>query len=184
MDSLSDASLMLKVKSGDTEKLGLLYERYKKRLFGFFYQMNHNVDLSEDLVQNVFIKILKYKHNYSDESKFLAWIFQIARNVSYDNYNKSKKEQNNINLTDVAYKIDNKNNAEQTIASNEDLSTLKIAMQKLTYEESEILILSKFKELKYKEIGEIIGCSEGSARIRAHRALNELKVIFFKLEKR
>ena len=61
---------MLQVKAGEVQKLGLLYERYKKRLFGFFYQMNKDASLSEDLVQNVFIKILKYKHTYTEESKF------------------------------------------------------------------------------------------------------------------
>ncbi len=175
---------MLKVKSGDIEKLGLLYERYKKRLFSFFFQMNHNAAISEDLVQNVFIKILKYKDTYTDERKFLAWIFQIARNLSYDNFNKSKNKQNNIDLEKITYKIDSINNFEEKFATKEDVTTLKIAMQKLTFEEREILTLSKLKELKYSEIGEIIGCSEGSARIRAHRALNKLKIIFFKLEKR
>ena len=82
---------MLKVKNGDTHKLGLLYERYKKRLFGFFYQMNKDASLSEDLVQNVFVKILKYKHTYTEESKFVVWLFQIARNTSYDNFKKNKK---------------------------------------------------------------------------------------------
>ena len=50
---------MLSVKEGEIQKLGLLYERYKKRLFGFFFQMNKDANLSEDLVQNVFVKILK-----------------------------------------------------------------------------------------------------------------------------
>ena len=80
---------MLKVKSGESHTLGLLYERYKKRLFGFFYQMSKDASLSEDLVQNVFIRVMKYKHTYTEESNFLSWIFRIARNVYYDQFKAS-----------------------------------------------------------------------------------------------
>ena len=82
---------MLKVKEGQNHNLGLLYERYKKRLFGFFYKMNKDAGLSEDLVQNVFVRVLKYKHTFSEESKFITWIFQIARNEMYDEFKKQKK---------------------------------------------------------------------------------------------
>ena len=62
MNSSSDKTIMLKVKSGNVAMLGLLYERYKKWLFNFFQQMYYNADVSEDLVQNIFVRILKYKH--------------------------------------------------------------------------------------------------------------------------
>ena len=56
---------MLKVKEGDLDKLGLLFERYKKVLFAFYYRMNFNAELSEDLIQNVFMRILRYKHAFT-----------------------------------------------------------------------------------------------------------------------
>ena len=84
---------MLGVKNGDTQKLGLLYERYKKGLFNFFYQLCGERDLSEDMVQNVFMRILKYKHTYSEDSKYVTWMFQIARNVNNDHFRKNKKHQ-------------------------------------------------------------------------------------------
>ena len=183
MDTLSDSSLMLKVKSGETFRLGLLYERYKKRLFGFFYQMNRDAGLSEDLVQNVFIRVLKYKHTYTEESKFVTWIFQIARNINYDNYKKHKKHRYQ-DIENVEHTITTSDTIETQITSEENTLTLKKALQKLSPEKREILVLSKFKELKYKEVGEIIGCSEGAARTKVHRALNELKEVFLTLEKR
>ncbi len=70
MQELTNNVLMLKVKSGDLDKLGLLYERHKKRLFGFFYKMNSDASLSEDLVQNVFVRMLKYKHTFTGEGSF------------------------------------------------------------------------------------------------------------------
>ena len=80
---------MLDVKAGNIAKLGLLYERHKKRLFSFFYNMNSNSELSEDLVQSVFERMLKYKHTFTTESNFIGWMFQIARNSNYDHFKKT-----------------------------------------------------------------------------------------------
>lgn len=172
---------MLEVKAGDLQKLGLLYERYKKRLFGFFYQMNKDPDLSEDLVQNVFVKILKYKHTYTEDSKFVVWLFQIARNASYDSFNKSKK-----NIHKAIEEADNflggGQDIQETIVKKENMTTLKKAIELLPPEKKELIVLSKFKELKYKEIGEIVGCTEGNARTKVHRAINQLRTIFLTLE--
>lgn len=183
MDTLSDNSLMLSVKEGETHKLGLLYERYKKRLFGFFYQMNKDAGLSEDLVQNVFIKILKYKHTYTEDSKFVVWLFQIARNASYDSFKKSKKYIHR-DINDVGYAISGGDDIQGTIIERENTTTLKKAMALLPPEKKELIVLSKFKELKYREVGEIIGCTEGNARLKVHRAMNDLKGIFLTLENR
>ena len=174
---------MLSVKEGDIQKLGLLYERYKKRLFGFFYQMNKDASLSEDLVQNVFMKILKYKHTYTEESKFVVWLFQIARNASYDSFKKSKKYVHR-DIDDVGYLLNSNDDIDGTIIKNENTITLKKAISLLPSEKREFIILSKFKELKYKEVGEIMGCTEGNARTKVHRALNDLKEIFLTLENR
>lgn len=174
---------MLRVKAGETQKLGLLYERYKKRLFGFFYQMNKDASLSEDLVQNVFMKILKYKHTYTEESKFIVWLFQIARNTSYDSFKKSKKYMHR-DIDDVGYVISSGEDAQETMIDRENTVTLRKAMALLSPEKKEVIVLSKLKELKYKEVGEILGCTEGNARIKVHRAINDLKGIFLTLEKR
>jgi RNA polymerase sigma-70 factor (ECF subfamily) len=172
---------MLKVKEGENHKLGLLYERYKKRLFGFFYQMNKNVSVSEDLVQNVFIRVLKYKHTFSDDSKFITWIFQIARNEMYDDFRKQKKE-NHDDIETVSYYLNSDKNIEGDLEIAENKIKLKAAIEKLSKEKKELIVLSKLKELKYREVGEIIGCTEGTARTKVHRALSDLKQIYLTLE--
>ena len=173
---------MLKVKEGQNHNLSLLYERYKKRLFGFFFKMNKDAGLSEDLVQNVFIRVLKYKHTFSEESKFITWIFQIARNEMYDEFKKQKKNHHK-DIEEVSYMISGDFTIDDTIEEVENSSTLKRAINMLSPEKKEVIVLSKFKELKYKEVGEIVGCSEGNARIKVYRAINELKSIFLTLEK-
>ena len=174
---------MLRVQSGATEKLGLLYERYKKRLYSFFYQMGCDKDLSEDLVQDVFIRILKYKKTYKQDKNFMAWLFHIARNVAHSHFRKNAKRRYDKDLEDVCHKH-GEDKLEQQIEFLETSKILENAINKLSIENKELILLSKYKELKYKQIGDIIGCSEGAARTRTHRAMQDLKELFFELEKR
>ncbi len=182
MHALTDNALMLKVKSGDLDKLGLLYERHKKRLFGFFYNMNRNASVSEDLVQNVFMRMLKYKHTFTGEGSFLAWMFRTARNVNHDYYRKYKNENNQSELASIEYKLQDTENFNTSMDENDEIDKLNRAMQKLPNEKREILMLSKYKEIKFSEIGEILGCSEGAAKVKAHRALKDLREIFLQME--
>lgn len=183
MDTLSDNALMLAVKKGENHKLGLLYERYKTRLFGYFYQLTKNVSISEDLVQNVFVRVLKYKSSYTYESTFVTWVFKIARNVFNDNY-KQQKRNLGKNIDEVSYKIETIESAENNIELDESKKRLHWVLQQLPNDKREVLILSKLKELRYREVGEIIGCSEGTARTKVHRAMQELKAMYLSLEKK
>lgn len=184
MHALTDNALMLKVRSGDLDKLGLLYERHKNRLFGFFYNMNNNASISEDLVQNVFVRILKYKHTFTGEGSFTAWMFKTARNVNYDYYRKNKNENKQSELSSVEYKLHNEKDFGTTMDQKDEVAQLSWAMKQLPIEKREILVLSKYKEIKFSDIGEMLGCSEGAAKVKAHRALNDLRTIFLQLENR
>lgn len=184
MQELTNNALMLKVKSGDLDKLGLLYERHKKRLFGFFYNMTSNASLSEDLVHNVFVRMLKYKDTFTGEGSFSAWMFRTARNVNYDYYRKNKIAFNQSAVSQVEYKLEDSDSIEKGMQQKDDISVLNRAMQLLPPEKREVLVLSKFKEMKFRQIGEVLGCSEGAAKVKAHRALKDLRTIFLQLEKR
>lgn len=173
---------MVKVKSGNLDKLGPLYERHKGRLYGFFHQMGVNTDLCEDLVQIVFMRILKYRHSYSGEGTFVAWMFSIARNVGHDHYTKSKESRKWFEVGPMEHKIGNVGDIEQKMDDMNNGMILKKALMALDPEKREILILSKIKEVRFSEIGNILGCSEGAAKVKAHRALKELRMIFQKME--
>lgn len=183
MQALTDNALMLKVKSGHLDTMGLLYERHKKRLFGFFYAMHGNAAVSEDLVQNVFVRMLKYKHSFTGEGSFTAWMFRTAKNVNYDHYKKNKSVRYQNDMSSIAYKLADSDTIEQDIQRKEEVSLLQKAMTLLTPEKREILILSKLKQMKFKEVGAVLDCSEGAAKVKAHRALQDLRTIFSTLEK-
>ncbi|MEX0275652.1 MAG: RNA polymerase sigma factor [Flavobacteriaceae bacterium] len=182
MESLTDNFLMGKVKAGEVDKMGLLYERHKKRLFGFFYRMNGSVSLSEDLVQNVFERMLKYRHTFTGQGSFVAWMFTTARNVNYDYHKKRQRQQTEREWSTMEYKMEANDDIEGSMEGNEDKHLLKLALDRLGGEKREVLVLSKLRELKFSEVGQILGCSEGAAKVKAHRALKDLRTIFMQLQ--
>lgn len=177
MESISDNALMLKVKSGDLDHLGLLFERYKKQLFGFFYNMNRDKDLSEDLVQNTFMRIIRYKHSFKGDGEFRTWLFHIARNVNVDYHKKNKKTNETSSLE--SWQEGAPDTEEESSKMKEDnLQLLEKAISQMEYDKRELLTLSKLKGVKYKEIGQIMGCSEGAVKVKVFRALRELKEVY------
>ena len=182
LEALSDNSLMLRVKEGEIDKLGLLFQRYKKPLFGFFYGLSRDAELCEDLVQNVFFRILKYRYLFRGEGDFKTWMFHIARNVNHDHFRKNKwkfKES----LENWEERLGSEENRSTKFQQDDELHLLSMAMDRLPEDKREILLLSKFQDKKYKEIGEILGCTEGAVKVKVFRALQELKEVYQQLEK-
>jgi len=173
---------MSKVKDGDLDKLGLLFERYKKPLFGFFYGMNKDAALCEDLVQNVFLRILKYRYLFRGDGDFKTWIFHIARNVNHDHFRKIKwKWKDDLDLWKD--RLSNHENRDTEFRQEEEMQMLSMALERLPEDKREILLLSKYQDKKYREIGDILGCTEGAVKVKVFRALQELKEVYKKLEK-
>src|SRR5688572_28791006 len=138
---------MLKVKDGDLDRLGLLFERYKKPLFGFFYGMNKDGELSEDLVQNVFVRILKYRYLFRGEGDFKTWMFHISRNVNNDHFRKMKWKGKD-DLAKWQDRLSNHDNRETEFQQDEELQLLSLALEKLPDDKREIILLSKFHDKK------------------------------------
>lgn len=173
---------MLKVKEGDLDKMGLLFERYKKPLYGFFYGLTKQQELSEDLVQNTFFRILKYRHLFRGDGDFRAWMFHIARNVNHDHHRKNKIKTTSA-LEHWQDRIGDYQNRATEMQQDEEHQLLAKAMDLLPDEKREVLLLSKFQEKKYSEIGVVLGCSEGAVKVKVFRALQELKTIYKHMEK-
>src|SRR5205823_11720081 len=94
----TDETLMLLVRGGDVARLGVLFDRHHRALFDFFARMTGSRTAAEDLVQDVFFRMLKYRDTFRVESRFKAWMFRIARNAGFDHF---KKYQTETDLPDT-----------------------------------------------------------------------------------
>ncbi|OHB73789.1 MAG: hypothetical protein A2Z25_00910 [Planctomycetes bacterium RBG_16_55_9] len=180
MESGSDNELMAEVCSGKVDKLGLLFERHKTALFGYFYRNTHCTEISEDLVQSVFLRILKYKSRFSGYGKFTTWMYHIAHNVYTDYFKKNNTQANSPGITTA--ETEDCETAERQLLKGERVQLIEKALHRLSEDQREILVLSRYWGLKYKEISEILDCSEGAVKVRIFRAIMKLKQIYSELE--
>ena len=179
----TDHELMIAVRAGEITRLGDLFERHHRRLYGFFVRLTNQPSVSEDLVQIVFYRILKYRHTYRDEGKFSAWIYHLARKVSADHFRKNSKAPAATDPTDLHDHPDEAAQPSECAASSDDLALLRTALARLPLEHREVLVLSRLHSLEHKEIARLMDCSTGAIKVRVHRALKELRDVYFKIRK-
>ncbi len=174
-----DNQLMEDVKTGKVEKLAVLFEKYHVQLFNFFLRLTGNRGISEDLVQDVFMRILKYRKTYRGESKFTVWMYQIARNAHIDHLRKSKGE---LPLDDQWEDVTEPDPSPAAqFEMGEDIELVRQALAQLPLKKREVLVLSRFQDLKYREIAELLGVQIGTVKAHVHRAIKELGKIYYEL---
>ncbi|WP_299676903.1 RNA polymerase sigma factor [uncultured Tenacibaculum sp.] len=174
MKHLTDEKIMMAVANGELNKLSILFDRYHVRIYNFFQKMTHNKMVSEDLTQEVFIKILKYRTSYNN-GNFASWLYTVARNIFSSYYQKQKKERSNIIEDDFL------NTKEKlfTDSNKEDLEHLQRSLLKLNEKDRELIVMHKLQEIQYEQIAQIVGSSENAVKVKTHRALKKLKEIYF-----
>lgn len=177
----SDHSLMIAVRAGEIRRLGTLFERYHRRLYGFFLRLTNQPTVSEDLVQIVFYRILKYRHTYRDEGKFSAWIYHLARKVAADHFRKNASTPAPTDPSDLIEHPASDPQPSEQAAAAEDVTLLRTALAHLPLAHREVLVLSRLQQLDHKEIARLLDCSVGAVKVRAHRALKELRELYFKI---
>ncbi|MFQ5637316.1 MAG: RNA polymerase sigma factor [bacterium] len=170
---------MLQVRDGNLGKLGLIFERHHKTLFNYFLRLTGTREISEDLVQDVFLRILKYRATYKGKSEFTFWMFQIARNARFDYLKKKKREVTRDDEKEDVVSHDPI--PVENLERYQTIALLQKALSKLEDEDREVLELSRFQHLKYKEIAEIFRCAEGTIKARVHRAIKNLRDIYSEL---
>ncbi len=183
VDADSDHELMLAVRAGEIRRLGDLFERHHRPLYGFFVRLTNQPSASEDLVQIVFYRILKYRHTYRNEGKFSAWIYHLARKVAADHFRKHASIPTPADPADFHNHPDQAPAPDTNAATSDDLVLLRQALTRLTHEHREVLVLARLEHLNHQEIARLLDCSVGAVKVRAHRALKELREVYFKIRK-
>lgn len=179
ISNISDEALMQKAQQGDLDAIGILYERYSKKLYNFFLKLTYNRDSSSDLTQNVFFRILKYRNSFNSEHLFKTWMYQLARNCLNDFYELRAKHPL-IEETNKTFLLTLDEDSAKTQTEQDEL--LFKALEKLPIESKELIVMSKFQGLRYEEISFITGDSVPNIKVKVHRTLIRLKELYFELE--
>lgn len=182
---LSDAILVKNYIDGDESALANLIERHQSRIFGFIYSKVNDRDLSDDIFQDTFIKVIKTlkSKSYNEEGKFLPWVMRIAHNLVVDHFRKSKKMQFNRETEEYAifdYLVDNAPSIECKLITEQIETDLVRLLNELPHDQREVLLMRMYQDLSFKEIADLTGVSINTALGRMRYALLNLRKIIEK----
>lgn len=178
---MTDERLMEAVKSGDLQHASTLFQRYQKPVFNFLARMTMDRTAAEDLTQNVFLRMIKYRNSYREGHTFQSWIYQVARNVFSDHYQKTKRVNSNFVAVEKL-KVDVPDGLD-ALEQEEREAQLHRSLAKLTEEQRELLILTRFQYMKYEEVAVIMDTTVANIKVKVHRAIQKLREHYFELEK-
>ena len=179
VQAVTDNQLMEEVRAGQVERLAVLFERHHVKLCNFLLRLTGNQSISEDLVQDVFCRMLKYRSTYKGTSRFTIWMYQIARNSHIDYLRKAKSS---LPLDEQWEEVASMEpSPAQQAEIGQEIALMQRALSQLPMKKREVIILSRFQNLKYKDIAELLGCQIGTVKAHVHRAIKELRKIYLDL---
>jgi RNA polymerase sigma factor (sigma-70 family) len=178
VNSESDSALMKRVQAGETWQLALLFERYHVALFRYVLGLTGDRALSEDLVQEVFFRVIKYARSYDPNLSFRVWLYGMARNAHFDTRHKRRHEVPDHPMQEIE---SSEPMPDEILSRKQNAKLLQKALLRLSPERREVLILSRFHNLRYEEIGSILKCEAGAVKVRVYRALKDLREKFAQL---
>ena len=177
---MTDELIMEAVKKGDLQRASVLFDRYHKRIFNFLWRMTMDRDVAEDLTQNVFLRMIKYRNSFKVENRFMPWLYQMARNIFSDHYQAHKNRSSSFVDIDKMSEtmVDMENSDEQ-----EDRERLlHRSMSLLSEDQRELLVLTRFQQMKYEEVALVMDTSVANIKVKVHRAIAKLREHYFELE--
>lgn len=168
--------------SGDEKALEILINKHNQRLSSFIYSKVLDRDITEDIFQDTFIKVIKTlkKGSYSEEGKFLPWVMRIAHNLIIDHFRKNKrmpKFEGNAEFNIFSVLGDDKLNAEKQLIKDQIDSDLTLLIEELPEDQKEVLMMRIYQDMSFKEISENTGVSINTALGRMRYALINLRKI-------
>ncbi|WP_436514487.1 RNA polymerase sigma factor [Ekhidna sp. To15] len=174
---MTDEQLMSLIKAGQLDYLNEVFNRYSKRIYNYFLKSTLERADSDDLTQDLFIRVMKYRNSYKEGHSVQFWIFQIARNMVKDHFRKMKVHRDKFNPEETIPEV----LEEDRDVEFEREKKLHIAMKSLPDEKRELLVLSKFQGMKYEQIATMRETSVSNIKVQVHRTIKELRDIYFEL---
>ena len=182
---IDDATLVNDYIAGNETALATLIKRHQSKIFGFIYSKVGDRDLSDDIFQDTFIKVIRtLKSNaYNEEGKFLPWVMRIAHNLIVDHFRRNKKmplyrETEEFSIFSIM--SDDSLTIENKIISEQVELDLKKLIEELPADQKEVLVMRMYQDMSFKEISEITGVSINTALGRMRYALMNMRKVIDK----
>lgn len=175
MKHLSDQELMKLVQDGDFSRAAEIFDRYSGRIYNFAYRFLKNSEAAEDATQEVFVKMMKYAKQFHGDAKLSTWLFSITANLCRDYLRKAENKHKEGEETLLTLPANQSYSPERNLEMRQNEERVQKALQSLTPEQREAILLSRYQGLSYAEIAQIAGCSEGAVKTRVFRAMETLK---------
>lgn len=173
----ADAELLEMVRRGEPAGASALFERYSGPILRFTTRMLGNETEAEEITQDVFLKMISRVEQYDGRAAVSSWLFAIAANACRDRF-RSKAYRGSIPLDSISESADPHEDAESILLGDERRRLVRKALNTLSDEQREALILARYHGLPYSEIARTLSISEGAVKTRIFRAMETLKGVF------
>lgn len=182
---IPDSLLVKNYVEGNENALSTLIKRHESKIYGFIYSKIADRDISNDIFQDTFIKVIKTLKNnsYNEEGKFLPWVMRISHNLIVDHFRKTKKmpmyrETEEFSIFSVM--SDDSLTIEGKMIVDQVEVDLKKLIEELPNDQKEVLVMRMYQDMSFKEISELTGVSINTALGRMRYALMNLRKIIDK----
>jgi RNA polymerase sigma-70 factor, ECF subfamily len=176
-----DAQLMLRVREGDDTSFALLLERHRGPVVHFMYRMVQNQAVSEELAQEVFLRVFRSRETYEPTAKFTTWLFRIATHVALNSIRDRKKEKGHETLDEEMLDgmerqvADRQPTVEQDMVHEVKLREVRQAIEDLPAKQRAAVLMHKYEGLDYAQIAGVLSCSESAIKSLLFRAYESLR---------
>ncbi len=173
---MEEIELIKKVKEGDMNAFGQIFERYKLQAIRTVCLITGDASISEDIVQEAFVKCYLSIKGLKNPEQFRSWFFRLLTRLAWKSQKKAKRL---VPTETIEEEVDSKTcvpSVESSYLQKEEDQLLQEEIKKLDGKYQLILILYYYNELSIKEIAKVVGCLEGTVKSRLHTARTKLKI--------
>ena len=177
-----DAQLMLRVRDGDEESFRVLLEKHRNPVVHFLYRMVQDEGISEELSQEVFLRVYRSRATYEPTARFTTWLFRIATHLALNWLRDGRNERGQVRLDDegdgdapVREVADRKPSVEQQMVYQARLREVRNAIALLPEKQRAAVLMHKYEEMDYSQIASVLECSESAVKSLLFRAYETLR---------
>lgn len=172
---VTDAALIMSIKSGDKKALGELVERHKKLAYGLALGLVGNKDDAHDISQEAFLRIYRSARTYDSSQPFLPWFYTIISNLCKTWLKRrSKRDNKMVDYDSADYLMVAEDNPEASLEKQEAILILRTALMQLSFDDREIITLQHFRGMSYDEIAALLKIPRGTVMSRLYYARKKL----------